>query len=93
MTTGTHASLTTDELTADEAAAGMGFDQLRELVGLVDYDESADPFPVTALDAVVFVVGNATQTAHYYQAVFGMDLVAYCGPETGSHEFKSYVLT
>jgi 4-hydroxyphenylpyruvate dioxygenase len=47
---------------------------------------------VTALDAVVFVVGNATQTAHYYQAVFGMDLVAYRGPETGHPQDKSYVL-
>src|SRR5579859_4737758 len=63
-----------------------------QLVGLVDYDQSADPFPVTALDAIVFAVGNATQTAHYYQAVFGMDLVAYRGPETGSQDLKSYVL-
>ncbi len=91
MTTSTHEPGTA-ELTADETAAGLAPDQLRQLVGLVDYDASADPFPVTALDAVVFAVGNATQTAHYYQAVFGMDLVAYRGPETGSHEFKSYVL-
>src|SRR5487761_1879717 len=92
MTTDTRAP-GTGELTADEAAAGMAPGQLRQLVGLVDYDETADPFPVTALDAVVFVVGNATQTAHFYQAVFGMDLVAYSGPETGCHEYKSYVLT
>jgi 4-hydroxyphenylpyruvate dioxygenase len=91
MTTDTHAR-GTGELTADEAAAGLAPGQLRQLVGLVDYDETADPFPVTALDAVVFVVGNATQTAHFYQAVFGMDLVAYSGPETGNREFKSYVL-
>ena len=90
MTT-THAPGTAD-LTADEAEAGMAPGQLRQLVGLVDYDGSADPFPVTALDGIVFTVGNATQTAHFYQAVFGMDLVAYRGPETGNHEFKSYVL-
>ena len=60
-----------------------GSDELRQLVGLVDHDETADPFPVTALDAVVWVTGNATQTAHFYQAVFGMDLAAYRGPETG----------
>jgi 4-hydroxyphenylpyruvate dioxygenase len=70
-----------------------GTDELKQLVGLVEHDESADPFPVTALDAVVFVTGNATQAAHFYQAVFGMDLVAYRGPETGCHEYKSYVLT
>jgi 4-hydroxyphenylpyruvate dioxygenase len=92
MTTSTHAP-GTGELTAGEAAAGMASAQLKQLVGLVDYDESADPFPVTALDAVVFVAGNATQTAHFYQAVFGMELAAYRGPETGNHEFKSYVLT
>jgi 4-hydroxyphenylpyruvate dioxygenase len=92
MTTSTHAPGTAAELTDDEAEAGLAAGQLRELVGLVDYDESADPFPVTALDAVVFVVGNATQTAHFYQAVFGMDLVAYRGPETGHPQDKSYVL-
>ena len=91
MTTSTHAPGTT-ALTTDEAEAGMAPGQLRQLVGLVDYDGSADPFPVTALDGIVFTVGNATQTTHFYQAVFGMDLVAYRGPETGNHEFKSYVL-
>jgi 4-hydroxyphenylpyruvate dioxygenase len=79
-------------LTDTEAAAGLAPGQLAELVGLVDYDASVDPFPVTAMDAVVFVAGNATQTAHYYQAVFGMDLAAYRGPETGCPEYKSYVL-
>jgi 4-hydroxyphenylpyruvate dioxygenase len=91
MTTSTHAP-GAGELTADETEAGMAPGQLRQLVGLVDYDGSADPFPVTALDGIVFTVGNATQAAHFYQAVFGMDLVAYRGPETGNHEFKSYVL-
>jgi 4-hydroxyphenylpyruvate dioxygenase len=91
MTTSTHAPGAAG-LTADEAAAGMATGQLAQLVGLVDHDESADPFPVTALDAVVFVTGNATQTAQFYQAVFGMDLVAYRGPENGSPEYKSYVL-
>ena len=36
----------------------VSYDQLRQLVGLVDYDESKDPFPVKAMDAVVFVAGN-----------------------------------
>jgi 4-hydroxyphenylpyruvate dioxygenase len=66
--------------------------QLKQLIGLVDYDESQDPFPVSALDAVVFWVGNATQTAQFYQLAFGMDLVAYAGPETGLRDRKSYVL-
>ncbi|MFP5335672.1 MAG: 4-hydroxyphenylpyruvate dioxygenase [Actinomycetes bacterium] len=67
-------------------------EQLKQLVGLVDYDESRDPFPVTALDAVHFVVGNATLTAQYYQLAFGMDLVAYSGPETGNRDHVSFVL-
>src|SRR3954470_5767562 len=70
----------------------VSFDQLKQLVGLVEYDETKDPFPVRAMDAVVFVVGNATQTAWYYQAAFGMRLVAYSGPETGNRDHKSFVL-
>ncbi|MEU1038710.1 4-hydroxyphenylpyruvate dioxygenase [Streptomyces sp. NPDC005551] len=53
----------------------------------------ADPFPVKGMDAVVFAVGNAKQAAHYYSSAFGMQLVAYSGPETGSRETASYVLT
>ena len=68
------------------------YDQLRQLVGLVDHDISADPFPVRAVDAVVFVAGNATQTAWFYQMAFGMRLVAYAGPETGVADHKSFVL-
>jgi 4-hydroxyphenylpyruvate dioxygenase len=70
----------------------VSFEALRQLVGLVEYDETADPFPVRAMDAVVFVVGNATQTAWYYQHALGMRLVAYSGPETGDRDHKSFVL-
>ncbi|MEO6703838.1 MAG: 4-hydroxyphenylpyruvate dioxygenase [Jatrophihabitantaceae bacterium] len=79
-------------LTPDEQAAQLDLDQLKQLVGLVPYDQSTDPFPVTGWDAVVFVVGNATQTAHYYQSAFGMELVGYSGPETGNRDHKAYVL-
>ncbi|HJQ02131.1 MAG TPA: 4-hydroxyphenylpyruvate dioxygenase [Jatrophihabitans sp.] len=79
-------------LTPAEQAAQLDLEQLKQLVGLVPYDESTDPFPVTGWDAVVFVVGNATQTAHYFQSAFGMELVAYSGPETGNRDHKSYVL-
>ena len=80
------------DLTADEREADLDLDQLKQLVGLVEYDESKDPFPVTGWDAIVFVVGNATQTAHYYQSAWGMELVAYCGPENGNRDHKSFVL-
>jgi 4-hydroxyphenylpyruvate dioxygenase len=79
-------------LTPDERDADLNLEQLKQLVGLVPYDQSTDPFPVTGWDAVVFVVGNATQTAHFYQSAFGMRLVAYSGPETGNRDHKSYVL-
>ncbi|WP_199441307.1 4-hydroxyphenylpyruvate dioxygenase [Umezawaea beigongshangensis] len=77
---------------SDQQIDDVSFDQLRQLVGLVDYDATKDPFPVRAMDAVVFVVGNATQTAWFYQVAFGMTLVAYAGPETGQRSHKSFVL-
>jgi 4-hydroxyphenylpyruvate dioxygenase len=84
--------MTTVELTPEERDADLTVDRLKQLVGLVDYDASTDPFPVTGWDAIVFIVGNATQTAHYYQSAWGMDLVAYSGPETGNRDHKSFVL-
>jgi 4-hydroxyphenylpyruvate dioxygenase len=80
------------ELTADERQAHLDLEQLKQLVGLVDYDESTDVFPVTGWDAVVMVVGNATQAAHFYQSAFGMELEAYSGPETGNRDHKAFVL-
>ena len=81
-----------ETLTPEEVQADLSLDQLKQLVGLVEYDESKDPFPVTGWDAIVFVVGNATQTAHYYQSAWGMELVGYAGPETGQRDHKSFVL-
>jgi 4-hydroxyphenylpyruvate dioxygenase len=81
-----------DTLTSQERLAELDLQQLQQLVGLVDYDSETDPFPVTGWDAVVWVVGNATQTAHYYQSAFGMELIAYSGPETGNRDHVSYVL-
>lgn len=87
MTTSYGGALTEDELKAD-----LSLDQLKQLVGLVEYDEAGDVFPVTGWDAIVFCVGNATQTAHYYQSAWGMELIAYSGPETGNRDHKSFVL-
>ncbi|CAA9379755.1 MAG: 4-hydroxyphenylpyruvate dioxygenase [uncultured Propionibacteriaceae bacterium] len=85
--------LTHTVLTHDEFLAGLDSEQLHQLVGLVEYDQSRDPFPVTGWDAIGWVVGNAIQTAQHYQAAFGMDLVAYAGPETGVKDHKAFVLT
>jgi 4-hydroxyphenylpyruvate dioxygenase len=83
---------TTMHLTAQEREAQLELEQLKQLVGLVPYDETKDVFPVTGWDAIVFVVGNATQAAHYYQSAFGMELVGYSGPETGNRDHKAFVL-
>jgi 4-hydroxyphenylpyruvate dioxygenase len=79
-------------LNDEERLADLGLDQLKQLVGLVEYDDSADPFPVSGWDALVWVVGNAVQTAHFFQSAFGMELVAYSGPENGNRDHHAYVL-
>jgi 4-hydroxyphenylpyruvate dioxygenase len=79
-------------LTDQERLADLSLGQLQQLVGLVEYDAAADPFPVTGWDAIVWVVGNATQAAHFYQSAFGMELIAYSGPSTGNRDHHSYVL-
>jgi 4-hydroxyphenylpyruvate dioxygenase len=64
-----------------------------ELVGAIAHDGSPDPFPVTGLDHLYFVVGNAKQAAHYYSTAFGMTCVAVRGPEQGYRDCTEYVLT
>ncbi|AWB91547.1 4-hydroxyphenylpyruvate dioxygenase [Aeromicrobium chenweiae] len=82
----------TIDLTDAERLADLDLAQLQQLVGLVEHDPTTDPFPVTGWDAVVWAVGNATQSAHFYMTAFGMDLVAYSGPETGNRDHHAYVL-
>src|SRR5271168_2828615 len=62
------------------------------LTGVVAHDISHDPFPVSGWDALVWASGNATQSALYFQLAFGMELVAYSGPETGNRDHHAYVL-
>src|ERR1700722_5063153 len=76
----------------EERLADLDLEGLKRLVGLVEYDPSADPFPVSGWDALVWIVGNAVQTVHYLQSAFGMELVAYSGPETGNRDHHAYVL-
>jgi 4-hydroxyphenylpyruvate dioxygenase len=51
-----------------------------------------DTFPINGTDHIEFYVGNAKQSAIYYQAAWGYELVAYRGPETGVYDRVSYVL-
>jgi 4-hydroxyphenylpyruvate dioxygenase len=56
-------------------------------------EEAHDTFPINGTDYVEFYVGNAKQAANFYQTAFGMQLVGYCGPETGVRDRASYLLT
>jgi len=51
-----------------------------------------DFLPLNGTDYVELYVGNAKQSALYYQYAFGYELIAYSGPETGVRDRASYVL-
>jgi 4-hydroxyphenylpyruvate dioxygenase len=51
-----------------------------------------DFLPIQGTDHVELYVGNAKQAAHFYRTAFGLSLVAYAGPETGTRDRASYVL-
>lgn len=51
-----------------------------------------DFLPLNGTDHIEFYVGNAKQSAYYYQSAWGYKLVAYSGPETGVRDRASYVL-
>jgi 4-hydroxyphenylpyruvate dioxygenase len=51
-----------------------------------------DTFPINGTDYVELWVGNARQSALYYQFAFGFRLAAYRGPETGTRDRASYLL-
>lgn len=50
------------------------------------------PYTINGFDYCELYVGNAKQTAHYYQTTMGFKIIAYQGLETGSRESVSYVL-
>src|SRR5437773_1967126 len=51
-----------------------------------------DFLPLNGTDYVEFYVGNAKQAAYFYRSAFGMQLVAYRGPETGTRDRASYLV-
>ncbi len=55
-------------------------------------DNDQDFLPINGTDHIEFYVGNAKQSAMYYQNAFGYELIAYAGPETGIKDRASYVL-
>src|SRR5688572_21921410 len=51
-----------------------------------------DFLPINGTDHIEFYVGNAKQSALFYQYCMGFELIAYAGPETGVRDRASYVL-
>jgi 4-hydroxyphenylpyruvate dioxygenase len=51
-----------------------------------------DFLPLKGIDHLEFYVGNAKQAAYFYRRAFGLALIAYRGPETGTRDRVSYVL-
>lgn len=62
------------------------------LTNVIPAPDAVDSFPINGTDHIEFYVGNAKQSAMYYQAAFGYELAAYMGPETGVRDRVSYVL-
>ena len=54
--------------------------------------KSNDFLPLQGTDYLEFYVGNALQSAYYYQGAFGFQPLAHCGLSTGETEFESYVV-
>ncbi|RVW01914.1 4-hydroxyphenylpyruvate dioxygenase [Rhodococcus xishaensis] len=79
-------------MTIDQSRGHLDDEVQRQLLGLVEHDPSTDQFPVVGWDAIVWIVGNATQAASYYRTVYGMELEAYSGPETGNRDHRAFVL-
>ncbi len=53
---------------------------------------NSDFLPLKGTDYIEFYVGNAKQASHFYESVFGYEIIAYSGPETGVRDRTSYVL-
>jgi len=55
-------------------------------------EQVTDTFPINGTDYIEFYVGNAKQAAHFYRSLFGYEIVAYRGPETGVRDKATYLL-
>lgn len=57
-----------------------------------DPETAEDFLPISGTDYLEFYVGNAKQAAQYYAYLFGFQIRAYQGPETGHQERVSYLI-
>ncbi|MDI9877882.1 4-hydroxyphenylpyruvate dioxygenase [Flectobacillus longus] len=53
---------------------------------------TTDFLPLNGTDYIEMYVGNARQSAHYFQTAFGFQPLAYAGLSTGLKDRESYVL-
>ncbi len=65
---------------------------MEQVIEKTSQAKQSDFLPLLGTDHVEFYVGNAKQAAYFYRSVFGMQLIAYSGPETGLRDRASYVL-
>ncbi|MFN2464838.1 MAG: 4-hydroxyphenylpyruvate dioxygenase [Candidatus Dormibacteria bacterium] len=56
------------------------------------YEPKVDHMPIEAVDHLELWVGNARQTAYFYEHALGFRLLAYTGLETGNRDHVAYVL-
>lgn len=56
------------------------------------FADAGDFLPLNGTDYIEMYVGNAKQSAYFYQTAFGFKPIAFSGLETGNQECVSYVL-
>ncbi len=54
--------------------------------------QTEDFLPLKGIHSIQFLVGNAKQASYFYRKAFGLEQIAYSGPETGNKEVASYVI-
>lgn len=62
------------------------------LTETIDVSKTKDFLPINGTDYLELFVGNALQTAHYFQNAFGFQPLAMAGLETGLTDRESYVV-
>ncbi|MEL7835114.1 4-hydroxyphenylpyruvate dioxygenase [Fodinibius sp. Rm-B-1B1-1] len=70
---------------------GVQADQFATLERPVE-EKFDDHLGLQDVDFVEFYVGNAKQASHFYQSVFGFELKAFSGLETGNRDRVSYLV-
>lgn len=67
-------------------------DTLQEIDNQTDVSKTEDFLPLKRIDHLELYVGNAKQSAFFYQYVMGFKLTGYSGLETGFKDKTSYLL-